>query len=299
MKISVVIPVYKNKQLFLENMAHNEKHLKGCEIIIVDDASGENLKQDLERSLPDIKVVVNNTNLGFSKTVNRGVAEATGDLLLLLNTDVRLLDDSYRKATEQFNSDDRLFAITFKQKEKDGEYVGKNRIYFERGFVRHSKADNVDTGLNSWAEGGSSLFRKSYFDALNGFDELYSPFYWEDIDLSYRAYKRGWSVIFDENVVVEHKHESTVGKYFDKGKIMRVAYRNQFIFMWKNIGDGSLFMNHLLHLPFFLLSSILRRDWPVLQGFVSALIRLPRIREKRKIENIEALLSDQEILAQF
>ncbi|PJE58197.1 MAG: glycosyltransferase family 2 protein, partial [Candidatus Portnoybacteria bacterium CG10_big_fil_rev_8_21_14_0_10_36_7] len=46
--------------------------------------------------------------------------------------------------------------------------------------------------------------------SLNGFDELYSPFYWEDIDLSYRAWKTGYTVLFDPQVLVEHHHETTI-----------------------------------------------------------------------------------------
>ena len=54
---------------------------------------------------------------------------------------------------------------------------------------------------------------------LGGMDTLYSPFYWEDIDLSYRAWKSGYQILYDPNIIVEHHHESTIAKYFDKKKV--------------------------------------------------------------------------------
>jgi GT2 family glycosyltransferase len=134
---------------------------------------------------------------------------------------------------------------------------------------------------------------------LIGYDEIYSPFYWEDIDLSYRAYKRGWKVIFDSEIVVEHHHESTIGKYFDKEKIKTIAYRNQFFFQWKNITDAGLHRQHISSLPVYLIRAIVKKDWSFVKGFLAALMRLGTVGNKRKREIKESTQSDTQVLEFF
>src|SRR3989338_8749373 len=245
--ISVVIPLYKNKEFFIKNLIHNWRFIKKNQIIIIDDASNEDIGSEIKKKYPDILYIENSNNLGFSKTVNIGVKAANRNYLLLLNSDVRLFDNSYQRGLKALDKYKDLFAVSFAQKEKNGSIVGKNTIFFKNGLVHHSKVDNLSLGLNAWAEGGACLIRKKYFDDLGGFDDIYSPFYWEDVDLSYRAYKRGWKVIFDPSIIVEHHHESTIGKYFKKDEIIKISRRNQFIFLHKNIRDLHLILKVFMY----------------------------------------------------
>lgn len=299
MKLSVVIPVYKNKKMFLDNLFHNYQFLKNTEIIVVDDASGERLKNDIEKDFPVIKFFENKINMGFGATVNFGVKQAQGDLVFLLNSDVKLLNNDFEKAVYHFEKNSQLFAVSFLQIEKDNSLVGKNTMYFKRGLLRHQKADDLKFGLNAWAEGGSCLIRKKYFDELLGFDELYSPFYWEDLDLSYRVYKRGLKVLFDPNIKVEHHHATTIGKYYKKTVIAKIVFRNQFIFMWKNIADWDLFLSHLFFLPYYLIYRFLDGEITALIGFLTALKKLPIIFKKRNDEFKKNKLTDKEVLKLF
>lgn len=275
MKISVIIPVYKNTKLFLDNLTHNMKFIKEDEIIIIDDASGEDLGQLVQKQFPQCIVVENSENIGFSKTVNRGVSASHGDYIFLLNSDVRLIDDSYKKAIDLF-TDDSVFAVTCAQKEQSGEIVGKNALFFKSGFIGHRRVSELSAGINGWAEGGSSIIDRKKFDALGGFDPLYSPFYWEDIDLSYRAKKRGWKVLFEPSIVVEHHHESTIGKYYTKDYVKAIAYRNQFIFMWKNVPISQLII-HKIYLPIALTRAFVTGDWPLIKGYISAVGSIGKI----------------------
>lgn len=298
MKISVVIPVYKNKELLMANLRHNHTYLKSNEIIIVDDASRAGIKEAVKDSFPDIVVIERTVNTGFSQTVNDGVAKSRGEFIFLLNSDVKLRDNSFEKAIAHLEKNKVLFAVSFAQIEKDGSIVGKNSIYFTRGLLQHKKASNLLPGLNAWAEGGASIVRASYFKALDGFDTLYAPFYWEDIDLSYRAYKRGWKVLFDPEILVEHHHESTIGKYFVKKTISTIAFRNQFIFIWKNITEAKLFFLHALFLPFHLIRLLFGQTTLLLSIF-QAVQKIPIILKKRNHESRSQKLSDRAILKFF
>lgn len=298
MKISVVIPVYKNKQMFLSHLRQNYEYLKDHEIIVVDDASGEGLKADIEKEFGDVRVFVNEKNMGFSSTVNRGVEAATGELIFLLNSDVELFDKSYMKALKHF-ADGEVFGVSFAQIEKDKAVVGKNRIYFEHGQFLHAAAKDLSPGLNAWVEGGTSMVRKSYFDLLGGFDKIYNPFYWEDIDLSYRAYKRGWRILFAPDIKVRHHHETTIASFYDRSDIVKISYRNQFIFTWINIHNPLLFLYHILYIPVHSARSLMRWKTAYIAGLVAALCKIGRIGSCRIKRRGPTVRTDKQVLKLF
>lgn len=294
-QVSVVIPVYKNKELFLKNLRANISFLKGMEVIVVDDASHENIEKSVHEISKDIIVIEQSRNLGFAPTVNNGCNKAHGKYIILLNSDVRLTHSIPKSLLSEFERDEKLFGISFRQKEKDGSFVGKNKIFFAHGFPVHSKATDLTKGLNGWAEGGSCVVSADKFRELGGLREIYKPFYWEDIDLSFRAYSRGWHVLFDSSVVVEHHHESTIRKYYKKAKINSIAYRNQFIFTWTNITDASLWVQHLIQLPIFLVKGIFRGDISALTGFLQALVKIPQLLPLRSDKKIHEAVQDVDI----
>ena len=269
------------------------KYLDRCEVIVVNDDPTESIK-DVLNTFPTITLLENKKNLGFAGAVNVGVKKSNGSLIMLLNSDVIILDRSYQKAVAQFEKEQSLFAVSFAQVEQGGKIVGKNTIYFENGFFQHKKSDNLDYGINGWAEGGSCLIDKKKLDLLQCFDETYSPFYWEDVDLSYRAWKSGYTVVFDPQIKVEHHHESTIGSFFSKRKIETIAYRNQFLFIWKNIIDKNLVNLHKKILLKSVLKNILRLNIPFVAGFFQAVLKSGQIRKQ-----MNSKLSDQEVLQKF
>lgn len=295
--ISIVIPTFKNKVMLLQNLRQNMKFLKRCEIIIVNDDPTGNLKNDL-KDFDQIILIENTINAGFGQAVNLGVKKAKNNFVMLLNDDVVLIDDSFLGALQRFRKDKNLFAVSFAQREKNDVLVGKNRVLWKKGIFFHEKADTSKEGYTAWAEGGACIVDRKKFLDLNGFDPLYSPFYWEDIDLSFRAWKSGHHIYFDSRVEVKHHHESTISKYFSKGFIEQVGYRNQFIFIWKNISDSSLLFSHLLLLPFNLLYyALVMGEKEFLKGFFEALKRLGKVVEERKKNQFK--LSDREVFQHF
>ncbi len=295
--ISVVIPVYKKRAMFLKNLQHNLAFLKGCEVIIVNDDPQESIKKDLS-NFPVI-LIENKNNLGFGGAVNTGIKRTGSKFIMLLNSDVVLNDDRFKIALEYFQKNKNLFAVSFAQKEKGNRVVGKNRIFWQSGFLQHQAVTNIKEGINAWAEGGACVIDKSKLNELGGFDEIYAPFYWEDIDLSYRAWKSGYEVLFVPKISVEHFHESTISGYFNPKMIKTIAYRNQIIFVWKNITDRSLFWKHLFLLKLNILSRLLKGDVLLLKGYYLALQKLPIILKKRKSQKKLFTYTDRDIINKF
>lgn len=296
--ISVIIPTYKNKEQFLDNLKHNAEYLKSCEIIIVNDNPSENLEKDLEK-YENLVLIQNKKNLGFGLSVNKGVNEAKNNYVMLLNSDVILRDSSFKHALALFEQNKALFAVGFAQIEKKSDKVGKNTLFWFHGLMHHNKAPNLNYGYTAWAEGGTCMIDKEKFTKLGGFDPLYSPFYWEDVDLSYRAWKNGYQIVFEPEIIVDHHHESTIGKYFSNHMIKTISYRNQLIFTWKNITDFKLFYSHLFFLLPNIFYFIIKKDFSFFKGFMKALGKITIIMERRRNQKKSYRMNDSTVLQYF
>lgn len=306
MNVSVVIPNYNGEELLLKNLPElfNElnKYKKGeIEVIVVDDGSEDNSVNVIKR-FSKVKLLINPKNVGFSQTVNKGVEEAKGELILLLNTDVLPQKDFLDPLLTHFN-DPNVFAVGCMDKsvEKNGEIVlrGRGIGLWKRGFLVHSRGE-VDSNDTLWVSGGSGMFRNSIWEKLGGLNTLYNPFYWEDIDLSYRAQKSGYKVIFENKSVVLHEHEKgIIKKKFSPFRVKSIVYRNQFIFVWTNLTDFNLVLKHFLWLPYYFIKTILSLDFAFTVGFLSALLRIPKILKTRYNNKRLFILSDLEVTKKY
>ena len=79
--------------------------------------------------------------------------------------------------------------------------------------------------------GGSTAYDRRKFLELGGFDELLAPFYVEDVDLGYMAWKRGWINMYAPDSVVYHEHRGTIGKHFSEAYIAAVVQKNRLLFV--------------------------------------------------------------------
>ncbi len=290
MKVDVVIPNYNGANLIEKNLKSVISALEpfhGSQIIIVDDFSNHDDYVKLEAVTAlhkNITLLRNHKNLGFSSSVNRGVKESSADLVVLLNSDVSPERNFLKDIEKDFKEEVNLFGIGCMDRSVEGGKVilrGRGRAFWKRGFLMHAKGepDREDT---FWISGGSSIIRREVFIDLGGFDELYNPFYWEDIDLSYRAQKSGYHIKFDSSRVVEHRHEEgAIKKNYNNHEIKKIAYRNQLIFVWKNITDLNLLLSNYIFLPYHLFKSVLNRDGAFILGFILAVLLLPAIINKR------------------
>lgn len=266
--ISVIIPFYKDQKLLYTNLLYNKKFLSGCEIIVVNDSPEVSIVKELQKIDRSVIVVTNPKNLGFGPTINAGVKKSSRTFVFLLNMDVVLKDNSFLRALNHFKSNTHLFGVSFAQKEKNGAIVGANEGYFHNGMFHHRAKNSLVICPTLWPEGGSCLISRNLFLSLTGYDADYAPFYWEDVDLGYRAQKKGLVSLFDPTIVVEHHHETIIGSHFTNEQITTIATRNQFLFIWKNI-RGARLVKHILLLPYLLVSQ--RQNRYFIKGFELAL----------------------------
>jgi len=292
-KISVVIPNYNGQDLLNKNLpeiiSKSKSYDPKIELIVVDDGSTDGSVSYLRNNYPEVKTVKIMKNQGFSHAVNSGIKASKGDLVVLLNNDVIPKENYLKRSIEYFN-DEKVFAVSFHELG-----FGWAKGYFKDGFIGHvGTGETKLSHISFWANGGSAIFRKKYLMELESFDEeLFSPFYWEDIDLGYRAWKRGYKVLWEPNSLVLHHHESTISK-IPVWKKNLVKERNQLLFIWKNITSENLFRKHLQGLS----KRLLKHPGYIKIVFL-ALLKFRICVKKRKIERREASVSDEIIFSNF
>lgn len=293
--VSVVIPNYNGADLLRKYLpsvinASKNKRNRIKEIIIVDDASSDESVGFVKDAFPEVILVRHKVNRGFSSTVNTGVRTAKCKLVCLLNTDVSVSENFLESVLEHFKNK-IVFGVSLHEKG-----YGWARGKFRDGFVVHEPGEeSKNTKRSFWVSGGSGVFRRDVWHQLKGLDEeLLNPFYWEDIDLCYRAQKRGYICLWEPRAKVLHQHESTVSKVTKIKKRRRIQERNQLIFIWKNITSDILFRKHMAGL----FSKLLKYPG-YFRILMMALPRLFIILKRRKMEKKESTVSDESIFQQF
>jgi GT2 family glycosyltransferase/glycosyltransferase involved in cell wall biosynthesis len=316
-RASIIIPNWNGRELLEQCLpsvveavrSDGEDH----EIIVVDNHSTDDSVPFLKANYPEVKVLELDRNRGFAGGCNAGAAESQNEIIVFLNNDMIVDRRFLRPLLDGFN-DETVFAVAsqiyFWDAEKRREETGQTRGFLKLGFLQvvHDEPSPLYPPLSGgdrggrarpvlYAGGGSSAFDKKKFLALGGFDELFQPFYWEDTDVSYRAWKTGWKVLYEPRSVVFHQHRGTIGKTYDVDFTHKAVNRNHFLFLWKNFTDPSLLILH----PFVLLG---RLAWNYAQGnftylaaFGSAVSQLREVWKRRTGGDRRRRLSDREILA--
>ncbi len=199
---------------------------------------------------PQVTVLALPENLGFGGGSNAGFRAARNDIVVLLNSDMRVAPDFLAPLLEGFG-DPEVFAVScqifFTDPAKLREETGLTQGWWQDGSlrVRHRIDDAVDDLFPCfYGGGGSCAFDRAKFLELGGFDPLLEPFYLEDTDLGFMAWKRGWKVLYQPRSVVFHEHRGTIGKKFTQDQIQAVLKKNYVLFCWKNIHEWPRLASH-------------------------------------------------------
>ncbi|MEQ8766937.1 MAG: glycosyltransferase family 2 protein [Planctomycetota bacterium] len=310
-EVSIVIPNWNGAELLREHLpalkAVLDEEAPDVETIVVDDGSQDESLAVLENEFPWVRVVVHEQNRGFGPACLSGVQAATARRVFLLNSDVHVLPGFLRPLVAAFEADPSLFSAAAVALSEDGVsyHDTLRRPIWSRGNIAFEKLseeqvrEEFATGAprpTLFATGGHALVDRERFLGLGGFSPLYHPFYWEDIDLGYRAWKRGWPTVVVPTSRVIHQDVGTIRTHFEKRGLDDVSRRNRYLFTWQNITSSRmLWTRHLLPLSLKVLTRWLVGDRRFYQVLNAAVRRRPAALRGRSDEKAAQVLTDEEV----
>lgn len=313
--VSVIIPTFNGMELLranlpsvieaVEYLSRIDSGVK-AEIVVVDDGSTDGSIDFIRKNYIKVNVVPLDRQGGFSHACNMGARYSKGDVFIFLNNDVRVEPDFIDALLRHFDKKD-IFAVGAKSiTSKEGLYnESVSQAYFERGAFtlvhpqRNKEKDILDKRRPIlYPCGVAFACDRDKFFSLGGFDEIYAPFFWEDVDLGYRSWKRGWKVLYEPESLVYHMHRQTISRVTSNNYAERVFLRNSFIFIWKNITSQKMFYCHIFYIFYWICMTLIHLRLEDIVALVSALRKWPEILKKRRIEKREQTKTDEDVLTQ-
>ena len=254
--ISIIIPNFNGEEIIDECILNieNQKY-KNYEIVFIDDNSNDSSIEILKK-YKNIKLVKNTKNLGFSGSCSRGSKEATGDILLFLNTDAFLIDNkTLLEINNRFNANPNLNVLGFYQIDKTGnlEFKGSEiDLFFNVNSFNSGNVKNI-----TMVGGACFATRKLVYDKIGGIDKDYY-LYSEEADYMYRSLKSGYSTELSLIKVQHIGGASTKNEYNFSTNENKMYFRerNSLISMLKNFDAPTLLIVFPFWLIFFLLELI-------------------------------------------
>lgn len=242
--LSIIIVNHNTKDLLFDCLRSIKKAVKphgGLQVIVVDNASTDGSPQMVATDFPDVLLIKNKSNKGFSTANNQGAQKATGNYLLFLNSDTKISHKALVKPLKFLRLHPRVGALTVKLVLLSGKidpdnhrgfptpwtslthFSGLNRVFprsrlfnnYFQSYRDFTKIHRIDIPAGSYLMLPTRLFKK-----LRGWDETYF-FYGEDIDLAYRIHQAGYDIIYYPKVEVIHYKGASSGLRSETAKIAR------------------------------------------------------------------------------
>jgi len=235
MDLSIIIVNYNTKELLLDCLGSIKKNTKkiSYEIILVDNASTDGSIEILRRlKSPDVKIVLNRQNLGFSKANNQGIKIAKGRYVLLLNSDTKVQDGILDEMIEYMDESPKTGVAGCALKNQDGSLQATGGYFptlfrvaswmlflddiplldklikpfhpmHEKSFFYKGEGFFTKASERDWVTGAFFLVKKEVFEQVGLLDEDYFM-YTEEVDFCFRAKEKGWQVWYLPKWAIVH-----------------------------------------------------------------------------------------------
>ena len=290
--VSVIVPSRDGRELLAILLPTLIGQIGSGEIIVSDNGSHDGTAEWLANQYPAIGIVSNEQPLSFARAVNAGIRSARFARTLLLNNDmvlapgfVEALNSAFERVPDLFCATAQIFFPPGVRREETGKALWRRENPLDFPVRCNDPIAGEDLTWVLYGSGGCSMFDTVKLRQLGGVSELFEPAYVEDLDLGYRAWKRGWPSVFCAGAQVEHRHRATTSRYYSSQQLEHFLERNYLQFLIHAIGSPALFRTMWLE-------AIRRLQ---LKGAVDVLRDVPRIGDQP--EPASGSLTETEILA--
>jgi GT2 family glycosyltransferase len=211
------------------------------EIIMVDNASKEDPTFAIQSRYPEVRLIRNQINLGFTGGNNVGINAARGDYFLIINNDTEVVPDLIERMLEPFAKDARVGVVSPKIRYHSHRHIIQYAGYTEvNPFTGRNKTiglmeeDNgqFDTpGHTAYAHGAAMMVKREVVETVGAMPDIFFIYY-EELDWSAHIRRAGYQVYYQPTALIFHKESVTMGKESP----MKVYFqnRNRILFMRRN-----------------------------------------------------------------
>ena len=320
--ISVVILNWNGKE-YLSSCIRSvrEQTYPNMEMILVDNASKDGSVEVVKNLYSDLNVIINHENLGYGGGNNRGMTEAKGSYIFVLNSDTEIDEKCVEFLWRCMEGDQKIGVTTpkillYDRRDMidaagltvypDGLSIGRGRLEPQG---KYNQSEEVFFG-----SGCASLYRKEMLEEIGLFDTDFFA-YAEDTDLGWRARLAGWKAYYVPGAVVYHHHSKKFGAYSSMKAFL--VERNRIWVAWKNFPLPILYL-----WPFYTLwryfyqgiGTLIRRGasgrfgqesssflliFILMKAYLSGLKGLPTVLRKRKEVQSKKRISNWEVFSLF
>ncbi len=209
--VSVIVVLHNNFDLTMQALNSLRHSFPGAiELILIDSGSGDQTRF-IGRTVHGAQLVRFDSNIGFVRAANAGVACSTAPVVLFLNNDLELGPDAVVLAVKRLLSDPRIGAVGGKIMRTHGRLHEAGGIIWRDGatlgYMRDASPSAPEANFVrdvDFCSGAFLLVRADLLKQLNGFLDEYAPAWYEDADLCARISRAGFRVVYDPSVVVHH-----------------------------------------------------------------------------------------------
>jgi N-acetylglucosaminyl-diphospho-decaprenol L-rhamnosyltransferase len=203
-----------------------------CGVVVLDNQSTNDDVAWVEREFPSVETIVASKN-DFLFSYNWLAQNRSEDIFILLNNDLKVDEDFLAPLVRHFESPD-VFSVSARSYDWNGTEVtsGPASLKFNHGFYSWKfDTQHQKTSYTLFTSGGYTAVDRNKFLELGGFNRLFAPAYCEDVDLCFRAWRRGWRCIYEPRSIVWHRHRGT---WSDNsiGSLTSLELRNLLLMQW-------------------------------------------------------------------
>jgi GT2 family glycosyltransferase len=251
--VSIIIPVYNQFSYTyncLKSILHHSGDKVSYEIIIANDCSND-ITTEIHQTVSNINVVTTPANLGFLKNCNNAAKEIRGKYILFLNNDTQVQENWLSPLVELIEEDEQIGAVGSKMVFPNGMLLEAVGVIWNDGSAwNYGRMGNPAAPEFNYVKevdylsGAALMVKKSIWEKLGGFDELYAPAYYEDPDLCFSIRKMGYRVMYQPASSVAHFEGITNGTDITEGqKKYQVINQKKFYEKWKSVLEMEHFNN--------------------------------------------------------
>lgn len=241
--VSIIIPFYNQPLFTFSCLKSILEHTPGVsyEIILMDDMSDDPETREMLHNIGSIKVIRNERNLGFIESCNRGARRARGEFLVFLNNDTLVTSGWLQALLGAYDTVPCAGMIGAKLIYPDGRLqeaggiVWKDASGWNYGrFDDPRRPEYNYVRQVDFCSGACLLIPRSLFMEMGGFDDLYAPAYYEDVDLAFKLRRAGKKVVYQPHAEIVHFEGITSGTDVHKGaKRYQEHNRHKFRERWR------------------------------------------------------------------